>query len=134
MRKRIFKVLSILFLGMILFGLFLYFHFQFGFSIPCPFHKITGFYCPGCGITRCVLSLLQRDFYVAFRYNPLVFILLPFILFYFGYQLYLYITNQKDQIIHRIPRWVWYLLIGIVLLFGILRNIPAFSFLAPLSK
>ena len=47
-------------------------------SIPCPFHFITGLYCPGCGITRMIKSILKLDFYQAFRYNQLLFILLPF--------------------------------------------------------
>ena len=26
--------------------------------IPCLFHELTGFYCPGCGGTRAVLALV----------------------------------------------------------------------------
>lgn len=131
MKQRIFKVISILFLLVILFLLYLYLSRTFSFYIPCPFRKITGFYCPGCGITRCLVSLLQLDIYRAFRMNPLVFCMLPFIAIYFGYKIYLYITDRKDQIICKIPNNLWYSLIVITLLFGILRNIPAFSFLAP---
>lgn len=133
MKKRIFTCISILFLLCILFFVFLFLHEYYGFSIPCPFHKLTGLYCPGCGITRCILSLLKFEFYASFRYNPLVFILLPFFGFYFIYQVYLYITNRNDKIFSRFPRFVFNILIVIVLGFGILRNIPLFSFLSPIS-
>lgn len=93
----------------------------------CPFHKITGLYCPGCGITRMFLSILTGDFYQAFRYNSLVFISLPIMIF-------LYINNllyPKKAIIKKIPSNIWYLTIAIFLIYGVLRNIPFFDFLAP---
>lgn len=103
------------------------------FYLPCPIREITRFYCPGCGISRCILELMQFHFYEAFRYNPLVFILLPVIAFYFFYQIYLYITDKEDTIVRNIPNWVWYIVIAIVIVYGILRNVPSFSFLAPTS-
>ena len=58
----------------------------FDIYIPCPIKELTGLYCPGCGITRMFKSLLELDFYAAFRYNPLLFIMLPFALvLYFDY-------------------------------------------------
>lgn len=45
----------------------------------CWFRKKLGLYCPGCGGTRMVQSILKLDFYQAFRYNPLVFVLLALI-------------------------------------------------------
>lgn len=131
MKQRIFKVISILFLLFFLLLFYFFLSHTVHFYIPCPFKKITGFYCPGCGITRCLFYIIQFDFSKAFWMNPLVFCFLPFILLYFGYKIYLYITNRKDTIICKIPNFIWYFLIFITLLFGVLRNIPAFSFLAP---
>lgn len=31
------------------------------YLIPCPFKKLTGFDCPGCGFQRSVLALLNGD-------------------------------------------------------------------------
>ncbi|MDR0922738.1 MAG: DUF2752 domain-containing protein [Hungatella sp.] len=45
---------------------------MFGFGLPCLFHSLTGLYCPGCGGTRAVRSLLQGDLRMSFQYHPLV--------------------------------------------------------------
>lgn len=39
---------------------------------PCLFHLLTGFYCPGCGGTRAVISLLRGEFLTSFICHPLV--------------------------------------------------------------
>ena len=39
--------------------------------IPCLFHELTGFYCPGCGGTRAVLALLAGHPILSFLYHPL---------------------------------------------------------------
>ncbi|MEY8354136.1 DUF2752 domain-containing protein [Lachnospiraceae bacterium 54-53] len=43
-----------------------------GIGFPCMFHSLTGFYCPGCGGTRAVRSLLRGDLRMSFQYHPLV--------------------------------------------------------------
>ena len=99
--------------------------------IKCLFNVVTGLYCPGCGITRCIIAIFELDFYQAFRYNALVFILLPFLCIYFIYQSYITIFNKKDKLTKKIPNNVYYILLVIVIIFGIIRNIDAFSWLAP---
>ena len=37
--------------------------------IPCPFLRLTGIPCPGCGMGRAVWNLLHGDFYQAFLLN-----------------------------------------------------------------
>ena len=39
---------------------------------PCAFFTRTGLYCPGCGGTRALKSLLRGDFIKAFMYHPFV--------------------------------------------------------------
>ena len=39
---------------------------------PCLFHRVTGFYCPGCGGTRAVAALIHGRFLQALWYHPLV--------------------------------------------------------------
>ena len=100
------------------------------FYIPCPFHAITGWYCPGCGVSRMCLSLLHLDFAAAFRSNAALTILLPVALFVFLFQAIRYIRTGRRSL----SRWqtvlVWSAIL-LLLAFGILRNIPAFAFLAP---
>ncbi|MRR08025.1 MAG: DUF2752 domain-containing protein [Deltaproteobacteria bacterium] len=47
-------------------------------AIPvfCPFKVITGVACPGCGMTRAMLSLIDGRPGEAFLYNPFCFFLL----------------------------------------------------------
>lgn len=39
---------------------------------PCILHLLTGYYCPGCGGTRAVLSLLKAKPLQSFIYHPFV--------------------------------------------------------------
>jgi hypothetical protein len=95
--------------------------------IFCPIKKLTGFFCPGCGLTRMLYSLITLNFYQAFRYNPLLFIMFPFAL-----ALYInYLKNPKTSWYKKIPNYVWYIIIVVLIVYGIMRNIPMFSFLAP---
>lgn len=101
-----------------------FFNKYFGFSIPCIIHLLTGFYCPGCGITRMFFSILKLNFYQAFRYNPLLFIIL---ILYLIYKVICIITKKNIKI----PETVYYILVVILILYGIIRNIPLFSYLKP---
>ncbi len=123
-RKTNLKLAIIAILGFLLYYLL---NLYTGFAIFCPFHKFTGLYCPGCGVTRLLFSLIKLDFYQAFRYNPLVFILLIIGIIY----LLIKFILKKFNIIIKVPNYVWYILIIIVIIYGILRNIPEFSWLAP---
>lgn len=39
----------------------------------CPIRVLTGFCCPGCGMSRALWYMLQLDFEAAYRLHPLVF-------------------------------------------------------------
>ena len=93
-----------------------------GIAIPCMFKEITGFYCPGCGVTRMLFSILKLDFYQAFRYNPFVFILLILYIIFLLIKIIIKITKHKDIVI---PEYVYYVLIGLLLIYWIIRNIPS---------
>jgi hypothetical protein len=87
----------------------------------CIFHAVTGLECPGCGSLRAAHSVLHGDFAMAFRLNPLLFVLLPLA----GLTWVVY----RPAGLSAIPaKWIWALL-GVIITFGVLRNLP----LAPFS-
>jgi hypothetical protein len=50
--------------------------------IPCLWETCFGFHCPGCGLTRATIAIMQLDFTKAYECNPLVFLVLPAGAFY----------------------------------------------------
>lgn len=126
-KKLLFSVL-ILILGVVALLLFLFLNHTYSFYIPCFFHQITGLYCPGCGITRMIISILQFDFYQAFRWNPFLFLLIPFFVIYGTLYYYHWLYNKN---IPKLPNLVWNILLILAILFMVLRNIPIFDFLKP---
>lgn len=102
-------------------------NFYTGFAIFCPIYKISGYYCPGCGMTRLLFSIMKLDIYQAFRYNTLVFILIILGIIYLIVKKIL----KKFNIYITIPNYILYMLIVIIIIYGVLRNIPGFDWLAP---
>lgn len=66
-------------IGLLLLG-YLLLHLYAGVDVPCPFKSLTGYFCPGCGLTTMCLSLVALDIPAAFAANPALFIALPFLL------------------------------------------------------
>jgi len=93
---------------------------------PCPFHELTGLYCPGCGSLRAIHDLLHGRVLQALDHNALVTIFLPLALWYFIHAL------GMVSVFPRVERWSWHIL-SVVVLFWVLRNLPfaPFSLLAP---
>ncbi len=104
-----------------------------GAGIPCMFHQITGFYCSGCGASRALRSILHFDFYQALRYNAIFTLCLPLFTVYFTSLSFSYIRFGKDRISEKISMKIIYIFVAAALIYGILRNVPAFSFLAPVT-
>ena len=48
-----------------------------GLAVPCPFRAVTGWLCPGCGVTRLCLALLRWDWAAAWNANPVLLLMLP---------------------------------------------------------
>ena len=122
MKKRLLRVILInSFLLLILLGYFLLISLT-NVYIPCIFRLVTGYKCPGCGITHYVFDIINLDFGKAFVDNPLVFFLSPLLLVYYVIYNYFYVryNNVKMMVI---PNYISYTLIIISILFGIFRNI-----------
>ena len=52
--------------------------------IPCPFKYLTGIDCPGCGLQRSVIALIQGDFHRSITLYPATIPLLFFFLYSFA--------------------------------------------------
>jgi len=105
---------------------------KLGTGFPCVFHEVTGKYCAGCGMTRAVISLSNLEFYQALRYNLFVFIALPFLAIYFLVESYYWLLNRKNRLDGFFHVVAVVIVVGLIA-YGILRNIPKFSWLAPTS-
>ncbi len=96
-------------------------------QIPCMIREVTGLYCPGCGATRAVISLLKGQWYQAIRYNAIIFIDIPAI----AIICFLDYRFKGDKKVAKITQALAIFLLIITIVFFVLRNLPAFSYLAP---
>lgn len=92
---------------------------------PCPFLALTGFYCPGCGTLRALHQLTLGHPVAALDLNPLMVFLLPFVAYFFASQAMLALTGRPLRRFFVRPELIWALL-GVVLAYGVLRNIPVY--------
>ena len=92
-----------------------------GIGIPCPFFLITGFQCPGCGISRMLMALIRLDFVSAFHYNPAVLLTSPILLFFLIRSDIGYIRTGKSSV--NKYNFVWIAELVILLAFGVVRNL-----------
>lgn len=101
-----------------------------GRGIPCPFYQLSGKLCPGCGISRMFLALLELDFERALRCNALVLFLLP-VGAVLGLRRWILYIKTGDTELDRLEKWVLMPIAALTAAFWILRNLPDFYFLAP---
>ncbi len=95
----------------------------------CTFHKLTGLNCPGCGATRSLHALLHGDFLTALRDNALFIAAMLFITARGGWFVLNHFRGRANGNFFPV-KFLWPLLAATVL-FGVLRNLPAFAFLSP---
>ena len=94
---------------------------------PCLFHRLTGWYCPGCGMTRAAHALLHGHLGAALRDNALVTVALPAGLSLGIWKWWARGTGRARGNWAWRPAWIWWLLIGVGA-FGIVRNLPWYPF------
>lgn len=98
---------------------------EHAFYPRCVFHWLTGLACPGCGSLRAVHNLLHGEFAAAFRFNPLVLVLVPTMAV-------MWIARREEPFARLRPVWIW-IVLGVIVVFSVLRNLPMapFSYFKP---
>ena len=96
------------------------------FYPKCLFHEWTGLYCPGCGSTRALHCLLHGDLREALHDNALMVLALPLV----GAILLARAFRRRPPVVTRQSKlgWLW-LLLAVIVAFGVIRNIPCRPFL-----
>jgi Protein of unknown function (DUF2752) len=100
-----------------------------GFYPVCLFHKLTGLNCPGCGTTRALYALLHGHLLLALHDNALFVFMLAVITIWGTRLLFRKMRNQPATP-SVAPKYLWTFL-AVAVVFGVLRNLPEFSFLSP---
>jgi len=94
-----------------------------GVFLPCPFRTLTGWWCPGCGLTRATHHLFRGDITQAFRYNALVLVVLAAIVA--GWLTWLVqATGRPARWFARVPLWAQLAAGAALVGFGVVRNLP----------
>jgi hypothetical protein len=85
---------------------------------PCPFHALTGWFCPGCGSLRAIHALTRGHLQAAIAFNPLMVLSLPV----------LALLRLRTAWLYS-PRIAW-TAATLLVSYGILRNLPFWPFSA----
>jgi len=95
----------------------------------CPFRYLTGYACPGCGSLRAVHDLATGQPVAALHRNPLTVAAVPFVVVMWLLWLHRAATGRGRR--WAAPAWLLWTLLGVVLAFWLLRNMPGFAALGP---
>src|SRR5208337_3156960 len=112
--------------------LFLFDPALYPFYPVCVFHRLTGLNCPGCGTLRALHELVHGHPLNALRDNPLTMLSVPVVSFFSVRYLRRWFAGQPLRLPDVGPSRVL-LLIGVLVGFTILRNLPfaPFIYLSP---
>ena len=94
----------------------------------CPFHELTGLWCPVCGSTRAACALARGDVFSAFRHNVLFLPTLAVVLWVWAaYLVRSFVPSTVGKRWTRSPLTMFrrpWLIVGVFAAFWIVRNIP----------
>lgn len=90
----------------------------------CPFHWLTGLFCPGCGAQRAVHDLLHARVAEAFSHNAALVAAIPLLGLQWAW------ARRRDMRPGEDNRLVWAWGTGLMC-WWVLRNLPGMEALAP---
>jgi hypothetical protein len=93
------------------------------FFPPCPMYQLSGLKCPGCGSQRAVHALLNGEWMSAWSYNPLLMLVLPYLIVA-GLAEYadIHLLGKKASDFLN-SRWVIWTFFIVIMAYWVLRNI-----------
>ncbi|MBE6597782.1 MAG: DUF2752 domain-containing protein [Ruminococcaceae bacterium] len=101
---------------------------RYGLSelVKCPSIRFLGIYCPFCGGTRALSSLLKFDLLASLYYNPA---LLPSIIAFAFYDIraFIYLKKGKTEFKY-LHKTVWIPLLSLLIISWIAKNILLLGF------
>ena len=90
-----------------------------GIYPPCPFHALTGLYCPGCGSLRAMHDVLHGEIRAALGLNPLMVVFIPVLCLLLAFRRWRYYP------------WVSWCALAVLLAYGIVQKYSAVALLLP---
>ena len=63
--------------------------------VPCLWRSVTGYLCPGCGLTTGLVRWLHGDLAGAWSSNPLVFVVAPAMVIYVAIDIYKHFRQKS---------------------------------------
>lgn len=102
---------------------------EFHFYPVCWFHRITGWQCPGCGGLRAMHQLSHGHLLEALRLNALAVAAIPFAAAY-AWRRFLAHGKTGAWPPRRTNLVIWSVA-AVLLIFGIVRNLPFFQWMPP---
>lgn len=93
----------------------------------CPVRNSVGVPCPGCGLTRATMALLEGDFHAALHFHPLVWLMLPIFVVMVIEEVYIFVRRDRLTLLARIPTIIWWPVGVTILVVWIARFFGAFG-------
>ena len=98
---------------------------------PCPLRALTGWWCPGCGLTRGVHALLRGRPLAMLGFNLLTPLVVVAVVTAWWAWLRAAWGHPTRALPTRVPAWFGSASLIAVVAFALLRNVPALRVLAP---
>ncbi|HMS24596.1 MAG TPA: DUF2752 domain-containing protein [Acidimicrobiia bacterium] len=89
----------------------------------CGFYAATGLYCPGCGMTRALHSVLNGNVLRAIQFNVVLVVALPILMYlYVWWMMWAFTGRELPRL--KMSKRITLVLIGLAVFFIVGRNFP----------
>ncbi len=92
----------------------------------CLYRQVLHIYCPGCGGTRALSSLVRFDFWEAFTYCPALF-LFVLVVIWMDTWIVLSILRKQERLLRFASPHIFWGVIGVAFVISIIRTVLAYS-------